>query len=295
MCGNLLFATCTDFRSVGLIIMVDLAGNVAMTTQAMFHFQSHEANREAMSATIGIHLEVAKIQSRMREKDVQMHQQIQKRDQQILDLFSRVKDLEAGNDWLQGRPTLYTPADLGLAEGGNEPEAFNEEDTCLVAEIASADDDSVEDFPLNLGMTLMIKLTLSEYSEVASSIAALLILPFLYYGPNKQCIAGMRELDDDGFVQTMAFSTVDVVAQAASLKVLMACIKLYTRVDGFRLTLTYLEKCNGFLAVAVVAFLVPNMAIQFFLDHDGVDPTFSFAWLDNTALASIGNTTSSLP
>lgn len=113
-----------------------------------------------------------------------------------------------------------------------------------------------------------------------SSLWVAILLPVLYYGPNRAYFTGIRDLDDAGFWQALSYSGLDAAVELGIFVLLVVFLRLNTGRYVFKTFLGYLELKSYLFAFAATCVLVPLLTLAFFLEHNGMDPTFDFAWLD---------------
>jgi hypothetical protein len=148
-----------------------------------------------------------------------------------------------------------------------------------------------DDVELNRGITLMLSMVMSEWSEMMGAFWAELIYAGLYYGANKNYIGGIRgEIYLAGFRKTIYFSTIDLGTQLVVSSLLLVFLKLHANVRALKVLQSYLEETNsGFVGAFAAEVVVPILAMSFFLEHAGMDASFTFKWLDaGTALNLVG-------
>jgi hypothetical protein len=131
-----------------------------------------------------------------------------------------------------------------------------------------------------------LQFTISEASEILSSVWGAALLTIGYYGPNKMAFDGIRDLDDAGFAQVIAYSLADAAVEAV-LFAFLAGYRYYSLgVRAVPTFATYVKASKMAVPLAGVCACVPIISLYFFCDHNGVDASFRFAWLRGGANAT---------
>jgi hypothetical protein len=121
--------------------------------------------------------------------------------------------------------------------------------------------------------------TTSEVGEILSSVWGAALLALGYYGPNKMSFDGIRDLDDTSFAQALTYSLADAGVEAVLFAAL--AFYLYSSLDvrAIPTFATYIKAAKLTVPFAGVCGVVPLVSLSFFLEHNGVDPSFQFAWV----------------
>jgi hypothetical protein len=278
--GNLLFAVCTDVRSVMVIVAVEGMENMVMTVKALLYFQADEVNN---------------IKHRQNDqpwqKDIEeLRKKVEEQDEVIKLLWNENKKhyleldrhLQLTEDACFRAPDLPSSATRQRFANIEAALLSDDLDGGLVIDDVGANDHHADgcSIELNRGISLILNMALSEFGEILCAFWSLLIQAGLYYSKNKNYFDGIRDMDLEDLQQTMYFSAIDCGTQSVVSVVLLVFIKLYTTTRTLAVLQCYWEEIDGFAFSLASAILAPTIALAFFEAHAGVDPSFSFEWLD---------------
>jgi hypothetical protein len=143
-----------------------------------------------------------------------------------------------------------------------------------------------EQLHLHRACRLLLNFMASEMSEMICSGWAMIMLPVLYYSPNKTYFYTTDELDDAGFKQALTFSAVDFVLEAATFAAMLLVFSLHANINVAAVGVEYVRTKNLFLPILSYGLLVTIVSFAFFFRHNGMDPEFEWDEFEGNATAT---------
>jgi hypothetical protein len=116
-------------------------------------------------------------------------------------------------------------------------------------------------------------------SEILSSLWGAGLLALGYFGPNKMALDGIRDLDDTSLVHALTYSLADAGAEALLFAFLAGYLYSIMGVRAVTTFATYVKATKMAVPFASICAFVPVISNNFFVEHNGVDPSLRFAWL----------------
>jgi len=133
-----------------------------------------------------------------------------------------------------------------------------------------------EDLAIRRATRLLLAFLAREMSEMISSGWCLIMLPILYYGPNKRWMYTVDSFGDEDFKRSMLFSGFDFGLEFLTFGVMLLVFSLHAKINVYGVGFEYMHEKHLFLPVFSVSFAIVIVSFAFFIKHNGLDPDFKF-------------------
>ena len=132
-----------------------------------------------------------------------------------------------------------------------------------------------ENLHIHRATRLLLAFLASEMSEMLCSAWCMIMLPILYYGPNKRLLYVIDEFNDEDFKRSLWFSTVDFGLEFATFAGMLLVFSLHANINVYGVGVQYLTDKRLFVIVLAWAFTITTVTFAFFVKHFGIDPRAS--------------------
>lgn len=257
-----MFLSASDVRSVFTLIAVDVIENMALALRVISLVQA--GRNEA--AQRGVRRNAAEMLD-LRERTDRLVRNEGK-------LVRRIKRLE-GRSGCEGE-------DVELeAIGASAEQEAEEVDNSL--------SEGEENVHLQRAVRLLLKFLASECAEMISSAWSMVMLPFLYYSPNKKWFYTLEDYDDEDYHRALYYSSVDFVLEMVTFAAMLVFFALHAKINVYGVGIGYFRRKKLFVMTLLMGMVITQMAFGFFSKEQGCDPTFKFDFPDFRGNATAAN------
>ncbi len=146
--------------------------------------------------------------------------------------------------------------------------------------VALMDDDDrrgLQNIYLARAARLLLQFTASESSEMVTSCWAIIMIPFFYYGPNKNHMYTIDAFDDEAYWNAIVYSLTDFALELFTFFGLVTLFHKYLHIKVYGVIIKYILKKNLFMAILTISCTITIASFTFFLKHFGMDPSFTWS------------------
>ncbi|GMI17107.1 hypothetical protein TrLO_g13512 [Triparma laevis f. longispina] len=260
--SSFLFFSCADASSIFTLISVDMLENMSLALKVVGLVQ--KSSDEALKREGGARdRQIAELE----QEQMHLKRQQERQGRKFSWLHKRVKRLEGEENVSDNAGDVSMENDN---EGNSETTLLkneNEDKPYLIGK---------ENLLLSRAARRLLAFFASEFSEMVSACWALILLPFIYLGPNKSFLYTIEDMDDDAFKQAMLFSGIDFAMELITFLVMLLIFHLHLKIHVLTMGIVNLNEKKFLLPLLALCFMVMFGGGCFLIKHFGMDPTFKF-------------------
>ena len=131
-----------------------------------------------------------------------------------------------------------------------------------------------ENLLLSYAARTLLGFLASELSEMVASCWTVIMLPILYYSPNKTYMYTIEDMDEDTFRKAMLFSAINFAMELLTFLAMLLIFYLHLKVHVISVGAVYVNEQKLLLPLLSLCVMLIWAGGGFFIKHWGADPTF---------------------
>ncbi|GMI43117.1 hypothetical protein TrCOL_g9071 [Triparma columacea] len=315
MCGNFLFISATDVSSVFAMISVDIMENIFIALRVVGIVQS-SLKDSVIRIQTQKDIEIADLRHRLDRHDERLDWDNAQKTKLLEGLHTQYEQINERLKRLEeGRQLPAFDERLELEEGSELPEMaegiskmkggrFLQQDEPptmsspllrtrreRTMDPTSLEAIGAENLHLHRAVRLLLSYLASELSEMVSSAWMMMMLPILYWCPNKEYLYTIVDLDDEGFHRALRFSAIDFGLEMLTFCAMLVVFMILTNVNVYGVGVMYFQRMNLFVPALLLGIGVSILPVAFLLKHLGMDPLMRWDLEASNNATAVGNST----